>query len=78
MKKKIIIFGSTGSIGSTTLETIKTNKNFTIELLTTNKNAKKILKQALKYKVKNIIISDKEIYNKYKTIFLKNKFNFWF
>ena len=78
MKKKIIIFGSTGSIGSTTLETIKTNKNFTIELLTTNKNAKKILKQALKYKVKNIIISDKEIYNKYKTIFLKKKINLIF
>ena len=78
MKKKIIIFGSTGSIGSTTLETIKTNKNFTIELLTTNKNAKKILKQALKYKVKNIIISDREIYNKYKTIFLKKKINLIF
>ena len=78
MKKKIIIFGSTGSIGTTTLEAINKNKNFSIKLLTTNKSAKEILQQAIKFKVKNIIINDKEIYDKYKKIFSKKKINLFF
>ena len=41
--KKIAIFGSTGSIGSSLLKIIKDDqKNFKIELLTANKNYKKI------------------------------------
>ena len=47
MKKKIAIFGSTGSIGKQTLEIIKNNKkNFEIILLSTNKNLKEISKQS--------------------------------
>ena len=39
MKKKIVILGSTGSIGKTTFDIIKNNrKDFEIVLLTTNKN----------------------------------------
>ena len=46
-EKKIVILGSTGSIGKTTFDIIKNNQNyFEIVLLTTNKNIKKILKQA--------------------------------
>ena len=46
--KKIAIFGSTGSIGSSLLKIIKADqKNFKIELLTANKNYKKIIKQSL-------------------------------
>ena len=38
MKKKIVILGSTGSIGKTTFDIIKNNrKDFEIVLLTTNK-----------------------------------------
>ena len=57
--KKIVIFGSTGSIGSSLLKIIKDDKkNFKIELLTANKNYKKLIKQAKLFKVKNIIITD--------------------
>ena len=57
--KKIAIFGSTGSIGSSLLKIIEKNKkNFKIELLTANKSYKKLIKQAKFFNVKNIIISD--------------------
>ena len=57
--KKIVIFGSTGSIGSSLLNIIKKDKkNFDIKLLTANKNYKKIIKQAKFFKVKNIIITN--------------------
>jgi 1-deoxy-D-xylulose-5-phosphate reductoisomerase len=57
--KKIAIFGSTGSIGSSLLEIIKKDKkNFDIRLLTANKNYKKLIKQAKFFNVKNIIITD--------------------
>jgi len=57
--KKIAIFGSTGSIGSSLLKIIKNDKkNFKIELLTANKNYKKLIKQANFFNVKNIVITD--------------------
>jgi 1-deoxy-D-xylulose-5-phosphate reductoisomerase len=57
--KKIAIFGSTGSIGSSLLKIIKDDKkNFKIELLTANKNYKKLIKQANFFKVKNIVLTD--------------------
>jgi 1-deoxy-D-xylulose-5-phosphate reductoisomerase len=57
--KKIVIFGSTGSIGSSLLKIIKDDKkNFKIELLTANKDYKKLIKQAKFFKVKNIILTD--------------------
>ena len=57
--KRIAIFGSTGSIGSSLLKIIKDDKeNFKIELLTANKNYKKLIKQAKFFKVKNIVLTD--------------------
>ena len=57
--KRIAIFGSTGSIGSSLLKIIKDDKKyFKIELLSANKNYKKLIKQAKFFKVKNIIITD--------------------
>jgi 1-deoxy-D-xylulose-5-phosphate reductoisomerase len=57
--KRIAIFGSTGSIGSSLLNIIKKNKeNFKIELLTANKDYKKLIKQAKLFNVKNIIITN--------------------
>jgi len=63
MKKKIAILGSTGSIGKTLLNIIeKDRQNFEIVLLAANKNHKLLLKQAKKYKVKNLIISNLKSY----------------
>ena len=59
MKKKIVILGSTGSIGQTLFKFIKKNKKrFKVLLLTTNKNYKKLIKQANELKVNKLIIKD--------------------
>ena len=76
MRKNIIVLGSTGSIGVTTLSIIKKNKSkFNIKLLSTKQNAKKVLKQALLFKVNNVIIEDKNKYNKFKSLFKRKKIN---
>ena len=76
MRKNIIVLGSTGSIGVTTLSIIKKNKSkFNIKLLSTKQNAKKVLKQALLFNVNNVIIEDKNKYNKFKSLFKKKKIN---
>jgi 1-deoxy-D-xylulose-5-phosphate reductoisomerase len=63
MKKKILILGSTGSIGKNTIKIIKKDKkNFDIKLISTNKNISEVIKQAKEFKIKNIIIND---YNKF-------------
>ena len=81
MIRKIAILGSTGSIGKTTLKIIERDKkNFKIELLTTNRNYRLLLKQAKKFNVKNIIITDKKNYHialskKIKSIKIFNDFS---
>ena len=78
MKKKISILGSTGSIGDNTLKIIKKDKkNFNIVLLSTNKNINKVIKQAKEFKVKNIIITDLNAFNKAKLKFKKTNINFF-
>ena len=76
MKKKIAILGSTGSIGLTTLDIIYQNKkSFEVELLSTNRNIKKLKDQTKNFKVKNIIINDKKIFDKNKYYFKKLNVN---
>ena len=61
--KKIIILGSTGSIGKQTLEIInKDKKKFKILLLSTDKNIDLISKQVKTFKVKNIVVTNKKKY----------------
>ena len=61
--KKIIILGSTGSIGRQTLEILrKDKKNFDIVLLSTDKNINLLLKQIKIFKVKNVVVSNKKKY----------------
>ena len=73
MKKKIIILGSTGSIGTTTLGIIdKRRKLFDIILLSANKNYNLICKQILKYKPKYFIVSNPTVFDKVSRKF-KNK-----
>ena len=67
MKKKIAILGSTGSIGQNLLKIVnRDKKKYEIVLLTANKNYLQLLKQAKKFKVKNIIIKDNESFKKIK------------
>ena len=78
MKKKIAILGSTGSIGITTLNIIKKDKkNFDIYLLTTNRKALKIFRQSKEFNVKNVIITNKQKFLKWKKTFAKNKINLY-
>jgi len=73
MKKKIVILGSTGSIGKTLINILKKDKkNFEIVLLTVNKNIKELLKQVKIFNVKNIIVTNKKQYLTVKNN-LKNK-----
>ena len=76
MKKKIIILGSTGSIGKTSLNIVEKNYNkFNVQLLTTNRNTYLLLKQAKKFKTKNLIIFDNEKFYKEKKNPKNIKFN---
>ena len=51
--KKIAILGSTGSIGNSLINIIKKDKSkFKIELLTINKNYKKLIKQIETFNIK--------------------------
>ena len=64
MKKKIAILGSTGSIGCNMLKIIEKDlDNYEIILLTANNNYIKLLNQAKKFKVKNLIINNKKGFN---------------
>ena len=79
MTKNLILLGSTGSIGDTTLKIINKNNNkYKIKLLTTNKQIKKIYQQALKYNVKKVVIFDKNNYKKYSSIFKNKKIKVYF
>ena len=65
MKKKILLLGSTGSIGKSTLNIIRNYKTkLEIVGLSTNKNIKLIIKQSREFKVKNLIINDFKSYKK--------------
>ena len=73
MINKVVVLGSTGSVGNSTLKIIEKNKNYKIVLLSANKNINKLLRQAIKFNVKHAIIEDKIKYNNYKNLFNKNK-----
>ena len=63
MNSRIVILGSTGSIGRTLLDILKKDKKkFEVKLLTANKNHNLLLKQAKKFNVKNLIIINKKSY----------------
>ena len=77
--KDLIILGSTGSIGKAVLNVVKKNKTtFQIKLLTTNKNIKKIYKQAVNYNVKKVVILDINNFQGYSYLFKKKKIKVFF
>ena len=79
MIKELIILGSTGSIGKSTLNVIRKNKNkFKIKLLSTNNNINKVYSQAIEFKVKNVLIANKNNYQKFKNNFKRKNINVYF
>lgn len=70
MKKKrnIIILGSTGSIGTSTLEVIENNADkFCVKYLSTNTRIDLLLEQAKKFKPRGLIITDDDAYREIKS-----------
>jgi 1-deoxy-D-xylulose-5-phosphate reductoisomerase len=66
IKKKIAIFGSTGSIGTQALEVINAYADlFEVEILTAQTNDKLLVEQALKYNPNAVVIGDER---KYETV----------
>lgn len=64
-KKKIAILGSTGSIGTQTLEVIEEHSDkFEVEVLTANSNADLLIQQAIKFKPNAVVIVDETQYEK--------------
>ncbi len=63
MKKNIAILGSTGSIGTQTLDVIDANPElFVAEVLTANNNAELLIRQAFKYNPNVVIIGNESKY----------------
>ena len=62
-KKRIAIFGSTGSIGTQALEVIDSHSDlFEVEILTAQTNDKLLIEQALKFKPNAVVIGDERKY----------------
>ncbi len=63
MIKHIAILGSTGSIGTQTLEVVDANPDkFVVEVLTANNNVELLIKQARKYSPNVVVIGNEEKY----------------
>jgi len=66
-KKRIAIFGSTGSIGTQALDVIEANADkFSVEVLTAHHNDELLIKQALKFNPNLVVIVDENKYGKVK------------
>ena len=62
-KKRIAIFGSTGSIGTQALDVIKANPDlFSAEILTAQSNDELLIKQALRFNPNMVVIGDEKKY----------------
>jgi len=65
--KRIALFGSTGSIGTQTLEVIAANPDkFSVEILTGNNNDELLIQQALKFNPNIVVIGEDKKYQKVK------------
>lgn len=71
-QKRIAIFGSTGSIGTQTLEVIAANPDkFSVEVLTAHTNDELLVQQALKFEPNMVVIVDEKKYQKVKDALAK-------
>lgn len=68
--KKIAIFGSTGSIGDSTLNVVRENPDlFKAITLVAGKNIEKLIEQIEEFKPENVYITSKENANKLKELY---------
>ncbi len=68
IKKRIAIFGSTGSIGTQALDVIAANPDlFEVEILTAQNNDDLLIRQALKFQPNAVVIGDEKKYEKVKS-----------
>lgn len=64
MTKSIAVLGSTGSIGTQTLEVIKQHPDlFKLEVITAQNNANLLIKQALEHNPNAVVISNESLYD---------------
>jgi 1-deoxy-D-xylulose-5-phosphate reductoisomerase len=64
MQKQVAILGSTGSIGTQTLEVIEKNPDhFKLEILTARNNADVLIAQSRKFLPNHVVITNKDKYN---------------
>ena len=62
-KKRIALFGSTGSIGTQALQVIEANPElFDVEILTAQNNDALLIEQALKFRPNAVVIGDEKKY----------------
>ncbi len=67
-KKRVAIFGSTGSIGTQALDVIRANSDLLeVEILTAHTNDELLLAQALEFQPNAVVIGDEKKYEKLKT-----------
>lgn len=70
-KKNVAILGSTGSIGTQTLEVIRSHtEKFQVEVLTAQNNADLLINQAIEFQPNCVVISNDSLYEKVRDILL--------
>lgn len=70
-KKNVAILGSTGSIGTQTLDVIQAHpEKFQVEVLTAQNNADLLIEQALKFQPNCVVIANESLYQKVKEVLI--------
>ncbi len=66
-KRSVAVLGSTGSIGTQTLDVISRNSDlFEVDLLTANNNSMLLIEQAIRFKPNNVVICNPSKYDEVK------------
>ncbi len=73
IEKKISIFGSTGSIGQSTVEILTVSNNYNVIALTGGKNIKKLADQARRLNAKIVVTSVDSLYQELKELMAGTK-----
>lgn len=70
-KKRVAILGSTGSIGTQTLEVIRQHSSdFQVEVLTAQNNADLLIQQALEFNPNAVVIGNESLYQKVRDVLI--------